>query len=261
MPRIRSHLGLDVLNGVNDFPLGTSGLDTSPDSATWQAVLFKHDRMYKHNVMRINYTGYDVRRGEDVIHAGTNGQCNVMVLAPESAEIGPSYHENQHPFWYARVLGIYHVNVVYIGEGNADYLPCRLEFLWVRWYELEERDSGWSSRRLDRAWFMPLTDEHAFGFLDPDDVLRACHMIPVFREGLTCEKGPGISCCDQGHDHTDWKSYYINRCVSFIPRVCASPYNKWQICRQGHGYAVSLGPRGGTHIFSSVSQNAGLSHW
>ena len=150
--------------------------------------------------MRINYTSYDVRRDEDVIHTG---KCsNVMALAPASIRL------HGHPFWYARVLGIYHVNVIYIGEGNANYLPRRLDFLWVRWYVLEdEPDTG----RLDRVSFPPLSDDLSFGFLDPDDVLRACHIIPVFREGLACENGPGLSFCDQDHDHKDWKSYVINR--------------------------------------------------
>ena len=36
-----------------------------------------------------------------------------------------------HPFKYARVLGVYHVNAVYIGPGSTDYQPCQIEFLWV----------------------------------------------------------------------------------------------------------------------------------
>jgi hypothetical protein len=191
-------------------PPGTSGPDTSLNSASWEAVLFKHDRMYKHNIMRINYTAYDVHCDEDVIHAGTRGNSNVIVLTPESVNI--SNPRNRH-FWYARVLGIYHVNVMYIGEGNTDYTPHRLDFLWVRWYELEDYDASWSSRRLDRVSFPKSAHEHPFGFLDPADVLRACHIIPVFREGLACTNGSGLTCCAEDHDHTDWKSYVINRWV------------------------------------------------
>ena len=113
-----------------------------------------------------------------------------------------------HLFWYARVLGIYHVNVIYIGEGNVNYLPCRLDFLWVQWYVLEdEPDTG----QLDHVSFPPLSDNLSFRVLDPDDILQVCHIIPVFWEGLACENGPGLSFCDQDHDHKDWKSYVVNR--------------------------------------------------
>jgi hypothetical protein len=189
--------------------LGSSHPNASLDPTEWQGVLFKHDRMYKHKIMHINYTSYNIRRGVDVISTGTTGGCNnVMVLAPETIRL------YGHPFWYARVLGIYHVNVIYTGEGNTDFLPRRLEFLWVRWYELEDQ---LGVGRLDRLSFLPSSDNHSFGFLDPDDVLRACHVIPVYREGLTCQNGPGLSCCSQEHDHTDWRSYNISRWV-FLPK-------------------------------------------
>ena len=213
LPRIRSLLGKDNTNGktLNDsLPtlLNASSSDISPsiDTADWQSVIFKHDRMYKHKTMHINYTSYDVRRDVDVISTSTTEEySNVMVLAPETICL------YGHPFWYARVLGIYHVNVVYIGEGNTDFLPRRLEFLWVRWYELEDQPG---ISRLDRLSLPPPSDSYSFGFLDPDDVLRACHTIPVYREGLACQNGPGLSCCSQEHAHTDWKSYVINRWAS-----------------------------------------------
>lgn len=186
--------------------------------------------------MRANYTSYDVRRDEDIIRAGTHGQSNIMVLAPESADIRAAGHEGPHAFWYARVLGIYHANVIYVGDGNADYSPRRLEFLWVQWYELEDYDAGWSPRRLDRVSLPPVADEHSLGFLNPDDVLRSSHIIPLFREGLACEKGSGLSCCDLDHDHEDWKMYVINQCVLYDlssvfrfldPHTTGSPIGIW----------------------------------
>jgi hypothetical protein len=143
LPHIRSLLGISGAMQNSAPPLGASGSsDTSFGLANWQAVLSKHDQIYKHNIMHINYTVYDVHHDEDVIHAGTSRQCNIMVLTPETAGIRPP---DQHPFWYTCVLGVYHANVIYIGEGNVNYLPCQLEFLWVRWYEWEDHDAGWSS--------------------------------------------------------------------------------------------------------------------
>ncbi|KAF9465527.1 hypothetical protein BDZ94DRAFT_1345938 [Collybia nuda] len=35
-----------------------------------------------------------------------------------------------HPFVYARVLGIYHANVIYVGSGMVKYTPSRMDFLF-----------------------------------------------------------------------------------------------------------------------------------
>jgi hypothetical protein len=159
--------------------------------------------------MRINYTRYDVRRDEDVIHIGTSRHCNIMMLNPRYTP-GSSVPGDSHPFCYARVLGIFHANVMYVGAGNTDYRPRRLEVLWVRWYKLESGYATWSARKLDRVSFLPVTDENAFGFLDPSDVLRGCHIIPAFRQGRVWEDGePGLSYW--ANDVVDWKSYFISR--------------------------------------------------
>jgi hypothetical protein len=43
-------------------------------------INFKADQMYRHNMMRINYTTYNVRRAQDTINPNTN-HCNVMLLS------------------------------------------------------------------------------------------------------------------------------------------------------------------------------------
>jgi hypothetical protein len=43
-------------------------------------VLFKSDRMYKHNILQINHTTYDVRRSQDVINPRTSRR-DIMLLA------------------------------------------------------------------------------------------------------------------------------------------------------------------------------------
>jgi hypothetical protein len=76
-------------------------------------AFIKADRMYKHNVMRINYTTSDVRRAQDVINPSTP-HCNVMLLGRNEED---SSVDQQHPYLYACVLGIYHVNATYVGPG------------------------------------------------------------------------------------------------------------------------------------------------
>lgn len=157
--------------------------------------------------MRVNYTTYDVRRGEDIVHVNTSHR-HVMVLNKAFQE-----DKNEHPFLYARVLGIFHANATYIGDENIDFCPKRIEFLWVRWYiHVKDSPSGWKSRRLDHVRFPRLTDGDAFGFLDPADVLRACHIIPCFKGGKSLLDVVGSS--HWAEDRKDWKSYYINRYVA-----------------------------------------------
>lgn len=118
---------------------------------------------------------------------------------------------SQHPFCYARVLGIFHANVMYTGPGSRDYQSRRVEFLWVRWFEVsEDRPSGWQHSALDTASFVPMAEEDAFGFVDPADVLRACHLPPSFADGMSHPDGIAASSC--ARDSGDWKRYYINRC-------------------------------------------------
>jgi hypothetical protein len=181
-------------------------------------VLFKHDRLYRHNIIRINYTTYDVRRSQDMLNPSTS-QCNIMVLDQTSCA---------HPFHYARVLGVYHANVVYTGPGMTDYQPRRMEFLWVRWYQHMNMDAtGWRARKLDLVQFPPVTDENSFGFIDPSDILRGCHIIPAFAMGrlhidhkshhripafamgMRQIKNRGLSVC--ARDSLDWAGYYVNR--------------------------------------------------
>jgi hypothetical protein len=116
---------------------------------------------------------------------------------------------SDHPFRYARVLGTYHVNVVYVGPGMLDYQPRRMEFLWVRWYRNSGVVPNWNGQTLDRIRFAPMAADDAFGFIDPSVVLRSCHLIPAFAKGMLHRDGKGMSFC--ARDSSDWVEYYVNR--------------------------------------------------
>src|SRR6266852_4524404 len=73
------------------------------------SVFLKNDRIYRHHIVRFNYTTYDVRRGQDVINPGTS-HCDILLLANRNMV---TYPESDHPFLYARVLGVYHAKVAY----------------------------------------------------------------------------------------------------------------------------------------------------
>jgi hypothetical protein len=162
--------------------------------------------MYEHSILRINYTTYDVRRSQDVVKASTS-HCNIIVLA---ADADAQVSNEHHPFRYARILGVYHVNAVYVGPGMKDYQPRRMEFLWVRWYEhIETTSTGWDHFKLHRIHFPPVAEENAFGFIDPTDILRCCHVIPYFSKGKRHVDGRGLSRC--AGDSQDWIAYNINQ--------------------------------------------------
>jgi hypothetical protein len=167
-------------------------------------VLFWSNRIYKHNLLRINYTTYDVRRSQDIINPNTPHR-DVMLLSDEE-------DDDPHHFRYARVLGIYHVNIVYTGPDSLDYTPRRLDFLWVRWFQsFGTRPARWADFRLDSVHFPPMANDNAFGFVDPRDVLRGCHIIPTFRHGQIHRDAISLSRCAE--DAQDWRCYNVNRHV------------------------------------------------
>jgi hypothetical protein len=112
------------------------------------------------------------------------------------------------PFRYARILSIYHANIIFIGPGMINYQPRRMEFVFVRWYESTgEVPAGWEAKKLDRLRFLPMADDGAFGFIDPSDIMRSCHIIPTFARGMLHCDGKGLSSC--ARDYADWAEYYV----------------------------------------------------
>lgn len=157
-----------------------------------------------HKLVRFNFTTYDVRRAQDVINPATS-HCNIMMLATAS----DGQANLKHPFCYARVIGIYHVNVIYTGPGMLDYTPRRLDFLWVRWYRVDDEVNGWDTCSLDRLSFPPMANDDAFSFVDPANILRCCHIIPAFAKGKRQLDGVGLSRC--ARDSQDFHGYFANR--------------------------------------------------
>ena len=169
-------------------------------------LFLKNDYIYHHKRIRFHHTTYDVRCGTDIINAGTS-RCNIMLLANDGEDSSRPHH-----FFYARVLGAYHTNVIYTGPGMRDHEPRRFEFLWVRWFEVvDPASSGWSNSSLDMVRFPPMQHSSSFGFVDPRDVLRGCHLLPAFAKGKRQADGVSASRCAK--DGTDYHIYYIGQYV------------------------------------------------
>ncbi|KAG6823907.1 hypothetical protein H0H92_008651, partial [Tricholoma furcatifolium] len=162
-------------------------------------LIIKDSTIYEHKTLCINYTTYDNRRDQDTINPLR--QSDVMVLAPED-------NHKDHPYWYFRVVKIFHA-MVRLRDKGRDF--TRVEFLWCRGYGVDQDadvKGGFLSRRLFQVGF--LAGESAFEFLDPDLVLRAVHLIPVFDGEQTGDLlGPSMARRVE-EDDQDYERYYIN---------------------------------------------------
>ena len=160
-----------------------------------------HNRMYCHKTMRVNYTTYDMRHEQDSINPRTHP--DVMTISHE--EPGDNYH----PYWYARVLGIFHINVIHSGPNLKSSDPNHINFLFVRWFGRDSNyATGWDARRLPRVGFLPPDMPGSFGLLDPVEVIWGIHMIPMFAHGHVDELGKSIARRPQDEDE-DWRYFYI----------------------------------------------------
>ena len=126
------------------------------------------DRTVWSKVLRINYPTYDIREAHDIVRM-TRGDP-IMTLS----------RDDDHPFWYARVLMAFHVTVRFSPEGSSPS-EKNMEVLWVRWLGVDQDHKwGFKEGRLPKVGFVPDRPDHIpFRFLDPSLVLRACHLIPA----------------------------------------------------------------------------------
>jgi hypothetical protein len=157
--------------------------------------------MYKHEVMRINFTTYDMRRAQDSININTP-HAFIMALAHEDEG-----EDDWHPYLYAQVLGIFHVNIRLSDCTEAE----RVDFLWVHWFGRDlDHIGGFETRRYHRIGPLDPNSPSSYVFLDPRDVLRAVHLIPAF---AICEPSPDS---EADKNRTEWKYYYVSMYVNLL---------------------------------------------
>jgi len=168
------------------------------------SLTIDNHRLYRHQVLRVNYTTYDNRRVQDTINPRT--RPDIMTLSGENEE-----GDHAHPYWYACVLGIYHVRVLHTGEFSKSSQLQTMQFLHVQWFghHVKHR-SGWKARHLHCVSFLDV-DSEPFGFVDPAHVIRAAHLIPAFAFRETEDLlGPSkIARCEIDGDE-DWCFYYVS---------------------------------------------------
>ncbi|KAG5652335.1 hypothetical protein H0H81_005403 [Sphagnurus paluster] len=164
-----------------------------------------NDRFYRHKVMRVNYTGYNVQRGQDLINS--RNHADIITLAPE----GETYDNGDHPFQYSRVIRIFHVDFIHDIPGTRQ-IPISKQVLWMQWFQYDKSYcASFQRHRLHCIHFIPSHDPNAFGFLDPDEVVRGSHLIPAFHHGPTDEYLKGTSVAREEDELNDWKYFHVDR--------------------------------------------------
>jgi hypothetical protein len=133
-------------------------------------------------------------------------------MVPASAHPLAQDQPNSSPYAYARVLGIYHANIICVGSGNVNTNPIRIDFLWVCWYCLLLASDPFC---LDKLAFAPLSKSFSTGFLDPATTVRSCHIIPDFTLGAQ-RTSQGYIPLVLAQTRNDWVEYYINQYVFFF---------------------------------------------
>jgi hypothetical protein len=193
LPKLRDH----IIYRLQE--LDVSYCDHTFTNEERNSVIIPNNTIYSVQTMQVHYTTYDLRRECDTINPRTHG--DVMVL---SGETTPS-----HPYWYARVLGIYHMEV-WLTSGDQR-VKRHLEVLWVRWLAvIQSYRSGSKHARLPKIGFVEESDHDAFGFLDPGQIIRGAHLIPAFAAGRGVSSlRHGKSLARPGGQLDDWEEYYV----------------------------------------------------
>ena len=191
IPRLKDHLLACVLNRQ---------YDTEPPTFTAKdrnELYIAEDRLEQRYTLDDYYTTYDLRRGKDRVNM--KNRSHVMALSQEET----------HPYTYAKVLGIFRLNVLH-GPTMSDEVSMNV--LWVCWFKIDETHrAGWKAKRLYRLKFIPSLDDSAFGFLNPDDVVRGSHLILGFVLGYRSLSGNQIASIWDSEKKSDWDAYYVNQ--------------------------------------------------
>ncbi|RXW13794.1 hypothetical protein EST38_g12061 [Candolleomyces aberdarensis] len=199
--KLKTHLLLRILGETYD----SDEHDFSDKDL--EQIIIDRNVIYRHKVLRVNYTTYDLRRQQDSINPRTH--ADIMIL---SHETDVAEGQVRHPYWYARVLGIFHCRVLHKAPGTNTLKSYDMEFLWIRWYGLDRtRKFGFQAKQLPRVGFVDEKKDKdlvSFGFLDPSQVIRAVHLIPDDVLGRSDNLGATFVRSDE--DGLDWNYFFVN---------------------------------------------------
>lgn len=123
IPKLKDNILSRLLN--RDYEGDSYGEFTDKERST---VRIFGERIYWSKMMHINYTTYDVRCDTDTIKIGS--YPDIMVESPETGL-------DTQPYWYARVIGVFHALVSSSHVGVGERSLRHMDFLWVQWFGVE----------------------------------------------------------------------------------------------------------------------------
>ncbi|KIJ36057.1 hypothetical protein M422DRAFT_132875, partial [Sphaerobolus stellatus SS14] len=113
-----------------------------------------------HQTCCINFTTYDMQHLQDTINPSMSHR-DIMLHACDDPS-NPGYH----PFWYARVIGIYRCLTRLCNQPEFQ----EIHFLWIRWLGRSENHvrAAINPHFLDQVGFVTQDDDmDIFGFVNP----------------------------------------------------------------------------------------------
>ena len=166
-------------------------------------IEIESNTLYFYKTLKFTYTTYDMQEDKDKLYQ--RKYPDIMVLSDGE----------DHPYLYGHVLDFFHVNIKNNGPNSIvdrDEVVI-VPVIWIRWFKLDPQpqgESGFHSLRYPSISFYPMNDADAFGFIHPDEIVRAVHLIPRFKFGHTEEHLGVSSVCRPGADDEDWKHFNVN---------------------------------------------------
>ncbi|KAF8896664.1 hypothetical protein BD779DRAFT_1466557 [Infundibulicybe gibba] len=181
IPKLKDH----ILSRILD--LGREGEERGFSDNQRNSVCIVNNRIFSVKTIRVNYTTYDMRRDQDVINPHTHP--DIMMRSPETGR-------GAHPFWYARVLGIFHTKIIHTAPNTQNRSVQHFEFLWAT----------------NMVSNVPGSLKSA---LSPKAMMT--HLAPAFVNGRTSEllNTTQITAARPVGEVDDWTNYYV---IIFVDR-------------------------------------------
>ena len=156
------------------------------------------------------HTTYDLQQEQDSLNLHLpDCQCDGPF---------PRKWQKECPYWYAWILGIYHANICHVGPSSTSSKPQKMDFLSVHWFGQDtDPCPGWKTKHLLCLGFVPGNDGLAFGFLDPNQIIQAIHLLPAFKWGhITTKYLPRSPiACGNNNPDSDWQLYYVGKYIFY----------------------------------------------
>ena len=112
-----------------------------------------------------------------------------------------------------------------------------MEFLWIHWFGRDpDHEGGFKTRHLHRIGLIDSKDPISYEFLNPHDVIRSIHLIPVFSSNQADQEAN-----DEDNDTPSPDLYYVSMYMIHGSSFIRTDIDTYQVCRSQYVHALSRG--------------------